>query len=87
MNPLYQQYGVPQMPAQGSGLMSFLSQARQMMQGIRNPQQFVLQNLTGIPAEIQNDPNAILNYALQHNMFNEDQKALINLYQQGGLRF
>ena len=87
MNPLYQQYGAPQMPAQGNGLMSFLSQAKQMMQGIRNPQQFVLQNLTGIPAEIQNDPNAILNYALQHNMFNEDQKALINLYQQGGLRF
>ena len=87
MNPLYQQYGAPKMPAQGNGLMSFLSQARQMMQGIKNPQQFVLQNLTGIPAEIQNDPNAILNYALQHNMFNEDQKALINLYQQGGLRF
>lgn len=94
MNPLLQQYGIqpqaPQMPAapsQGSNLMSFLSQAKQMMQGIKNPQQFVLQNLTGIPAEIQNDPNAILNYALQHNMFNEDQKALLNLYQNGGLRF
>ena len=87
MNPLYQQFGTPQMPAQGNGLMSFLSQAKQMMKGIHNPQQFVLQNLTGIPAEIQNDPNAILNYALQHNMFNEDQKALVDLYYQGGLRF
>ena len=28
MNPLYQQFGAPQTPAQGSGLMSFLSQAK-----------------------------------------------------------
>ncbi len=91
MNPLYQQYGVqqavPKMSAQGQGLLSRLSQAKQMMQGIRNPQQFVLQNLTGIPASIQNDPDAILNYALQNNMFNDDQKALIDLYRQGGLHF
>lgn len=86
MNPLYQQYGTPQMPAQGNGLMSFLSQAKQMMQGIHNPQQFVLQNLTGIPANIQNDPNAILNYALQNNLFNEDQKALLTFIQNGGFR-
>jgi len=87
MNPLYQQFGAPQTPAQGNGLMSFLSQAKQMMKGIHNPQQFVLQNLTGIPPQIQNDGNAILKYALDHNMLNDDQKALVDLYYQGGLRF
>lgn len=52
MNPLYQQFMMPQ-------------RMTAMMQAMQNPAAFVRQQFPDIPAEIANDPNQILRYLQQ----------------------
>ena len=51
MNPLFSQ--------------NVLARASQMMQSMTNPQQLIQQFLPGVPAEIRNDPNQIINWLQQ----------------------
>lgn len=63
MNPLFNAVmgGAPQQnPYQG-----VMDRAMQIAQSIQNPQQFVSKYLPGIPQEIANDPNQIINWLQQ----------------------
>ena len=51
MNPIFSQ--------------NVLARASQMMQSMQNPQQLIQQFLPGVPAEIQYDPNQIINWLQQ----------------------
>jgi hypothetical protein len=51
MNPIFMQ--------------NVMAQASQMMQQIQNPQQLLQRFLPGVPAEIRNDPNQIINWLQQ----------------------
>ncbi len=78
MNPLFQslmgqqqQMSAPQMhPQQMMSGMQFQNPVQKMnyiLQAMRNPAAFVRQHLPGIPEQIINDPNQILQY-MQQNM-------------------
>lgn len=60
----------------GANPMQFLQQLKQ------NPVQFLLQRRMNIPANIANDPNAILNHLLQTGQVS--QEAVNRAYQQMG---
>lgn len=80
MNPLYQQYGGQPQPDTSSINPNFFQNAVNQVQGllqrIANPQQMIQQIISskGVPAEIQNDPDQIINYLQQNNMLNPIQK-------------
>ncbi len=61
--------GQPQAQTPGHSGMQFVTPMQRMaaiQQAMRNPAAFVLQNLSGIPAEIASDPNRILAYMKQN---------------------
>lgn len=84
MNPLYNaltnaQNGLsqpvqPQMnissPAPQNGIQGVVDRARQLMQSMRDPRQFVRQYIPGVPDEIAGDPNQILNWMQQTGKIN-----------------
>lgn len=80
MNPLYNMYmsnaanrpAAPNNPMQRFG---------QMMQAMRNPAAFVMQAFPDIPAQIQNNPNQILQYLQQtRHISNQQIQDLLNQY-------
>lgn len=74
MNSLYQQFGPkPELPY----LQNAMNQARQIMQSVRDPRQFVLQQFH-VPPEIQNDPDQILQYLRSNNMLSQRQIQALN---------
>lgn len=78
MNSLYQQFGPRPQVATGY-LQNAMNQARQIMQSVQDPRQFVLQQFH-VPPEIQNDPDQILQYLRSNNMLSKRQiEALIFL--------
>lgn len=90
MNSLYQQYGQqfrPSVPNLQQAPVDFLTaamqQAKNIMSSIQNPQQYVLQSLSGmgiqIPVEIQNDPNQIKNYLINNYALNPIQRQILGI--------
>ena len=68
MNPLYQQLmGVSQggAPSFSGGFQNPIQKMQYIMQAIRNPAAIVRQHFPDIPAEIQNNPSAIMQYLQQ----------------------
>lgn len=59
MNPIFSQ--------------NILARAQQMMQQMQNPQQMIQQFLPGVPAEIRNDPNQIINWLQQNGRITPQQ--------------
>ena len=60
-----------------------LNNPLQMLQAIKqNPMQFLMQMKFNVPANMANDPNAILNHLLQTGQVSQD--ALNRAYQQMG---
>lgn len=59
MNPIFSQ--------------NILARANQMMQQMQNPQQIIQQFLPGVPAEIRNDPNQIINWLQQNGRITPQQ--------------
>ena len=51
MNPMFMQ--------------NVMARANQMMQQLQNPQQLIQQIMPGVPAEIRNDPNKIIDWMQQ----------------------
>lgn len=86
MTPLYQQYmqSVPSMPLM-MNLQAAMAQARQIMSGMQNPQQFVFNTFHNIPPQIQNNPDQIIQYLRQNNMLSPQQLQVIRMAQ-GGFR-
>lgn len=89
MNPLYKQYSegfqqAAQRPNIDPATQSLIEQARMKMRQITNPQQYILNAFQGIPAEIQNNPDQILQYLMQNNRLSPIQMAAISLSQNGG---
>ena len=66
----------PSQPQMGSAnsfinnLQAAIERAKQIMQSTQNPQQFVSQYLPGVPANIANDPNQIMNWLQQTGRVN-----------------
>lgn len=91
MNPLYKQYTdgfqqnetMMQQSQLDPATKNLIEQARMKMRQITNPQQYVLNAFRGIPAEIQNNPDQILQYLMQNNMLTPVQRAAISLSQNG----
>ena len=82
MNPLYQQYyGLPQMtPGYNPNyFQDAMTKARQIMQTVQNPQQFVLQSFGNIPPAIQNNPDQIIQYLQANNMLNPYQQQILSM--------
>ena len=78
MNSLYQQFGPKQesmMP--NNYLQNAMNKARQIMQTVRDPKLFVLQQFH-VPAEIQDDPDQILLYLRNNNMLSQRQIQALN---------
>lgn len=59
MNPIFSQ--------------NILARANQMMQQMQNPQQIIQQFLPGVPAQIQHDPNQIINWLQQQGRITPQQ--------------
>ena len=76
MNPLYNMIMSQQMN-QGNAVsyqaMTPMQKANYMMQAMANPAAFVRQHFPDIPAEIQNNPNQILQYLQQTRHISNDQ--------------
>ena len=84
MNPLYKALTgaqnalsqPPQMqmnnpsPAPMNGLQGIVERAKQMMQAMQNPQQAIRQFIPGLPENISQDPNAIINWLQQTGRVN-----------------
>lgn len=69
MNPLFNAVmgGMPQQQMAGpvGPFQNVIDRARQIAQSFQNPQQFISQFMPGIPSNIANDPNQILNWLQQ----------------------
>lgn len=91
MNSLYKEFGPGrQLPVQNTPsvasnvpfpyLQSAMQRAQQIMQSLSNPQQFVLQNFNGIPSDIQNNPDQIIEYLRQNeNRLNPAQRQALHM--------
>lgn len=64
MNPLFNQV---------TGANSILDRARSIMASMQNPAQLLQQYLPGVPQEIANDPNQIINWLQQTGRITPDQ--------------
>lgn len=64
MNPLFNQM---------TGANSILDRARSIMASMQNPAQLLQQYLPGVPQEIANDPNQIINWLQQTGRITPDQ--------------
>lgn len=64
MNPLFNQV---------TGANSILERARSIMSSMQNPAQLLQQYLPGVPQEIANDPNQIINWLQQTGRITPDQ--------------
>ena len=76
MNPLFNQV---------TGANSILDRARSIMASMQNPAQLLQQYLPGVPQEIANDPNQIINWLQQTGRITPDQIQTASLVM-GGLR-
>lgn len=57
-------------PAPMNGLQGIVERAKQMMQTMQNPQQAIRQFIPGLPENIAQDPNAIINWLQQTGRVN-----------------
>lgn len=78
MNQLYSMLmgGNMQMPQQQTvrqPAMNPFQRTNAIMQAMRNPQAFVQQMIPGLPPEIANDPNRILQYMREHMGVTDEQ--------------
>lgn len=76
MNPLFNQV---------TGANSILDRARSIMASMQNPAQLLQQYLPGVPQEIANDPNQIINWLQQTGRITPDQIQMASRLM-GGLR-
>lgn len=76
MNPLFDQM---------TGANSILDRARSIMASMQNPAQLLQQYLPGVPQEIANDPNQIINWLQQTGRITPDQLQMASRLM-GGLR-
>lgn len=67
-NPFYS--AVAQQPQANGGPIEFMNMVQQFKS---NPMGFILQRRLNVPAEIANDPNAILNHLLQTRQISQAQ--------------
>lgn len=61
-----------------NNLQAAIERAKQIMQSTQNPQQFVSQYLPGVPANIANDPNQIMNWLQQTGRVNPQMVQMAN---------
>lgn len=82
MNPLYEQMMSKASPQGMSSTPQFanpIQKANYIMQAMTNPAAFVRQALPDIPAQIQNNPNQILQYLQQtRHISNQQIQNLLN---------
>lgn len=62
--------GAQTQPIQNGGISGLFEAARQFR---ANPMQFILQRKLNVPANLMNDPNAILNHLVQTGQVSQDQ--------------
>ena len=84
MNPLYNMI-MSQTMNSGNAVnyqtMNPMQKANYIMQAMQNPAAFVKQHFPDIPAEIQNNPNQILQYLQQtRHISNQQIQNLVNQY-------
>ena len=78
MNPLYNM-PMPQGNYMNPQMMNPMQKYQYVMQAMRNPAAFVRQAFPDIPAEIQNNPNQILQYLQQtRHISNQQIQNLMN---------
>ena len=86
MSPVYQDFHsgnnqrqIPNSQNNPAGfLMAAIQEAQNIMRSGVNPQQYALQQLTGIPPFIQNDPDQIIRYLEQNHRLNQNQQMLLS---------